>query len=124
LDTNFDNLNDNLNTNVLINPISEEMKNIKTNSMIFGILSSDRYNNIDEYKLINALKEKLDLSFILIQTGIKSESTPRLFDYKITIKKVNDIVCVHFTYPHLLVYGLELLNIDNSNFSVRLEPII
>lgn len=124
LDTNFDNLNDNLNTNVLINPISEEMKNIKTNSMIFGILSSDRYNNIDEYKLINALKEKLDLSFILIQTGIKSESTPRLFDYKITIKKVNDIVCVHFTYPHLLVYGLELLNLDNSNFSVRLEPII
>ena len=124
LDTNLDNLDNNLNTNVLINPISEEMKNIKSNSMVFGIFSSDRYNNIDEYKLINALKEKLDLSFILIQTGIKSESTPRLFDYKITIKKVNDIVCVHFTHPHLQVYGLELLNIDNSNFSVRLDPII
>ena len=124
LDTKFDNLDNNLNTNVLINPISEEMKNIKSNSMIFGILSSDRYDNIDEYKLINALKEKLDLSFILIQTGIKSESTPRRFDYKITIKKVNDIICVHFTQPHLRVYGLELLNIDNSNFSVRLDPII
>lgn len=124
LDTNFDNMDNNLNTNVLINPISEEMNNIKSNSMIFGILSSDIYNNIDDYKLINALKEKLDLSFILIQTGIKSESTPRLFDYKITVKKVNDIVCVHFTYPHLLVYGLELLNIGNSNFSVRLDPII
>ena len=108
LDTKFDNLDNNLNTNVLINPISEEMKNIKSNSMIFGILSSDRYNNIDEYKLINALKEKLDLSFILIQTGIKSESTPGRFDYKITIKKVNDIVCVYFTQPHLRVYGLEL----------------
>jgi archaellum biogenesis ATPase FlaH len=124
LDTKFDNLDNNLNTNVLINPISEEMKNIKSNSMIFGILSSDRYNNIDEYKLINALKEKLDLSFILIQTGIKSESTPRRFDYNITIKKVNDIVCVHFTQPRLRVYGLELLNMDNSNISVRLDPII
>ena len=124
LDTNFDNLENILNTDLLINPISEETKNIKSNSMIFGILNFDRYKNIDEYKLINALKDKLDLSFLLFQTGIKSELNPRLFDYKITIKNVNDIVCIHLTHPYLRVYGLELVNIENSNFSIRIDPLI
>lgn len=124
LDTNSDNLDNTLNTDLLINPISEETKNIKSNSMIFGILNFDRYKNIDEYKLINTLKDKLDLSFLLFQTGIKSELTPRLFDYKITIKNFNDIVCIHLTHPYLRVYGLELVNIENSNFSIRIDPLI
>ncbi|MGZ5485865.1 MAG: hypothetical protein ACXWFB_08155, partial [Nitrososphaeraceae archaeon] len=124
LDTNSDNLDNTLNTDLLINPISEETKNIKSNSMIFGILNFDRYKNIDEYKLINTLKDKLDLSFLLSQTGIKSELTPRLFDYKITIKNFNDIVCIHLTHPYLRVYGLELVNIENSNFSIRIDPLI
>jgi hypothetical protein len=124
LDTNLDNLDNNQNADVLINPITEEMKNIKLNSMIFGILNFDRYKNIDEYKLINALKEKLDLSFLLLKTGIKSELTPSLFDYKITIKNVNDIVCIHLTHPYLRVYGLELVNIENSNFSIKIDPLI
>jgi KaiC/GvpD/RAD55 family RecA-like ATPase len=124
LDTNLDNLGNTLNADVLINPITEETKNIKLNSMIFGIFNFDRYKNIDEYKLINALKEKLDLSFLLLQTGIKSELTPSLFDYKITIKNVNDIVCIHVTHPYLRVYGLELVNIENSNFSIKIDPLI
>ncbi|MGZ5471721.1 MAG: RAD55 family ATPase [Nitrososphaeraceae archaeon] len=124
LDTNSDNLDNTLNTDLLINPISEETKNIKSNSMIFGILNFDRYKNIDEYKLINTLKDKLDLSFLLSQTGIKSELTPRLFDYKITIKNFNDIVCIHLTHPYLRVYGLELVNIENSNFSIKIDPLI
>jgi len=124
LDTNSDNLDNTLNTDLLINPISEETKNIKSNSMVFGILNFDRYKNIDEYKLINTLKDKLDLSFLLFQTGIKSELTPRLFDYKITIKNFNDIVCIHLTHPYLRVYGLELVNIENSNFSIRIDPLI
>jgi hypothetical protein len=124
LDTNSDNLDNTLNTDLLINPISEETKNIKSNSMVFGILNFDRYKNIDEYKLINTLKDKLDLSFLLFQTEIKSELTPRLFDYKITIKNFNDIVCIHLTHPYLRVYGLELVNIENSNFSIRIDPLI
>jgi hypothetical protein len=124
LDTNFDNLDNNLNTDLLINPISEKIKNIKSNSMIFGILNFDRYKNIDEYKLVNALKEKLDLSFILLQTGIKSELSPRLFDYKLTTKNLNDVVCIQLTHPYLRLYGLEIVNIENSSFSIRIDPLI
>jgi hypothetical protein len=124
LDTNFDNLDNNLNTDLLINPISEKIKNIKSNSMIFGILNFDRYKNIDEYKLVNALKEKLDLSFILLQTGINSELSPRLFDYKLTTKNLNDVVCIQLTHPYLRLYGLEIVNIENSSFSIRIDPLI
>ncbi len=124
LETNIENLNDNLTTDLLINPISTEIKNIKTNSMIFSILNFDRYKNIDVYKLINALKEKLDLSFLLLQTGIRSELSPGLFDYKLTIKNFNDVICIHLTYPYLRLYGLEVVNIEKSNFSIRLDPLI
>jgi hypothetical protein len=124
LETNIENLNDNLTTDLLINPISTEIKNIKTNSMIFSILNFDRYKNIDVYKLINALKEKLDLSFLLLQTGNRSELSPRLFDYKLTIKNFNDVICIHLTYPYLRLYGLEVLNIEKSNFLIRLDPLI
>ena len=124
LDTNYDNLDNNLNTDLLFNPISEEIKNFKSNSMIFGILNFDRYKNIDDYKLINTLKEKLDLSFLLVQTGIKPQLSPQLFDYKLTIKNFNDVICIHLTYPYLGLYGLEVVNRETSNFSIRIDPLI
>jgi hypothetical protein len=124
LGTNFDNLVNNSNTDLLLNHISEEITNIKSNSMIFGILNFERYKNIDEYKLINMLKEKLDLSFLLVQTGIKPELSSQLFDYKLTINNFNDVICIHLTYPCLGLYGLEIVNRETSNFSIRVDPLI
>src|SRR5215211_5669163 len=117
-------LDHNSNTDLLINHISEEITNIKSNSMIFGILNFERYKNIDEYKLINMLKEKLDLSFLLVQTGIKPELSSQLFDYKLTINNFNDVICIHLTYPCLGLYGLEIVNRETSNFSIRVDPLI
>jgi archaellum biogenesis ATPase FlaH len=124
LGTNFDNLVNNSNTDLLLNHISEEITNIKSNSMIFGILNFERYKNIDEYKLINMLKEKLDLSFLLVQTGIKPELSSQLFDYKLTINNFNDVICIHLTYPCLGLYGLEIVNRETSNFSIRVDPLL
>jgi archaellum biogenesis ATPase FlaH len=122
LDTNFDNSGDNLNNDLSINHIAEEITNIQSNSMVFGILNFENYKNIDEFKLINTLREKLDLTFLLVQTGSKSELSPRLFDYKLTIKNFNDVLCIHLTYPYLGLYGLEVVN--KETFSIRIDPLI
>jgi KaiC/GvpD/RAD55 family RecA-like ATPase len=122
LDTNSEILGSNLNNDILSNYIVEEITKIQSNSMIFGILNFERYKNIDEDKLINTLREKLDLSFLLVKTGIKSELSPRLFDYKLTITNLKDVLCIQLTYPYLGLYGLEVVN--KETFSIRIDPLI
>ena len=122
LDTNSENLGSNLNNDILSNYIAEEITKIQSNSMIFGILNFERYKNIDEDKLINTLREKLDLSFLLVKTGIKSELSPRLFDYKLTITNLKDMLCIQLTYPYVGLYGLEVMN--KETFSIRIDPLI
>jgi len=124
LNSNSDSLNHHLNTDLLFSFFSKELNNVKSNSMIFSILNLDKYKNIDDYKWINFLREKTDLSFLVHEIGNKSELDQKLFDFKITITRFNDIVCINLKHPYSRIYGLEIENMNNSNTLIRVDPLI
>lgn len=118
------NNNNNLNTDLLFSFFSKELNNVKSNSMIFSIFNLNKYKNIADYKLINLLREKVDLSFLVHQIGNKSEIDQKLFDFKIKITRLNDVICINLRHPYLRVYGLEIENMNNSNILIRIDPLI
>ncbi|HEX6294585.1 MAG TPA: gas vesicle protein GvpD P-loop domain-containing protein [Nitrososphaeraceae archaeon] len=118
------NNNNNFDTDLLSSSFSKELNNIKSNSMLFSILNLDKYKNIVDYKLINLLREKIDLSFLVHQIGNKSELDQKLFDFKIKITRLNDVICINLRYPYSRIYGLEIENTNNSNTSIRIDPLI
>lgn len=112
-------------TDVLLDSFSKEINNIESNPMLFSILDLDNYQNIDNYKLTNLLREKIDLSFVVQELGKNSELDHKLFDFKIKINRFNDMICVTLEHPYLRVYGLEIdNNNNNSNLSIRIDPLI
>ena len=118
------NNNNNLNTDQLFSFFSKELINIKPNSMIFSILNLDKYKNIEGYKLINFLREKVDLSFLIHEIGNKYELDQKSFDFKIKITRLNDVICINLTHPYSRIYGLEIENMNNSNTLIRVDPLI
>jgi archaellum biogenesis ATPase FlaH len=124
LNSNSDSLNNPINTDLLFSFFSKELNNVKSNSMIFSILSLDKYKNIDDYEWINLLREKTDLSFLVHEIGDKSELDQKLFDIKIKITRFNDIICINLKHPYSRIYGLEIENINNSNILIRVDPLI
>jgi archaellum biogenesis ATPase FlaH len=124
LNSNSDSSNNHLNTNLLFSFFSKELNNVKPNSMIFSILNLDKYKNIDDYKWINFLREKTDLSFLVHKIGNKSELDQKLFDFKIKITRFNDVICINLIHPYSRIYGLEIENISNSNTFIRVDPLI
>lgn len=124
LNSNSDSLNNHPNTDLLFSFFSKELNNVKSNSMIFSILNLDKYKNIDNYKWINFLREKTDLSFLVHEIGNKSELDQNLFDIKIKITRFNDIICINLKYPYSRIYGFEIENMNNSNVLIRVDPLI
>ncbi len=124
LNSNSDSLNNHPNTDLLFSFFSKELNNVKSNSMIFSILNLDKYKNIDNYKWINFLREKTDLSFLVHEIGNKSELDQNLFDIKIKITRFNDMICINLKYPYSRIYGLEIENMNNSNVLIRVDPLI
>ncbi|HJU58409.1 MAG TPA: hypothetical protein VJ583_01565, partial [Nitrososphaeraceae archaeon] len=116
--------NNNLNTDLLSSSFFKEVNNIKSNSLIFSILNLDKYKNIVDYKSINFLREKIDLSFLVHQIGNKSELDQKLFDFKIKITRLNDVICINLRHPYSRIYGLEIENMNNSNTLIRIDPLI
>jgi archaellum biogenesis ATPase FlaH len=116
--------NNNINTDQLFSFFSKELINIKPNSMIFSILNLDKYKNIEGYKLINFLREKVDLSFLIHEIGNKDELDQKSFDFKIKITRLNDVICINLTHPYSRIYGLEIENMNNSNTLIRVDPLI
>ena len=116
--------NNNLDTDLLSSSFFKELNNIKSNSMIFSILNLDKYKNIVDYKLINFLREKIDLSFLVHEIGNKSELDQKLFDFKIKVTRLNDVICINLRHPYSRIYGLEIENMNNSNTLIRIDPLI
>ncbi|MGE0243209.1 MAG: RAD55 family ATPase [Nitrososphaeraceae archaeon] len=122
--SNFDNQN-NFNKIDIFSLFSKELKNINSNSMLFSILDLDSYKNVDYYKLINFLREKTDLSFLLRETGKSSEIDQKWFDYKIKISCINNIICINLKYPYLRIYGFEIEKLNNLNtILTRIDPLV
>lgn len=114
----------NLNTDLLFSFFSKELNNVKSNSMIFSILNLDNCKNIADYKLINFLREKIDLSFLVHEIGNQFELDQKLFDFKIRIFRLNDVICINLKYPYSRIYGLEIEKMNNSNTLIRVDPLI
>lgn len=124
LNSSADSYNNNINTDQLFSFFSKELINIKPNSMIFSILNLDKYKNIEGYKLINFLREKVDLSFLIHEIGNKYELDQKSFDFKIKITRLNDVICINLKHPYSRIYGLEIENMNNSNTLIRVDPLI
>lgn len=118
------NNNNNINNDQLFSFFSKEFNNIKPNSMIFSILNLDKYKNIEDYKLMNFLREKVDLSFLIHEIGNKCELDQESFDFKIKITRLNDVICINLKHPYSRIYGLEIENMNNSNTLIRVDPLI
>jgi archaellum biogenesis ATPase FlaH len=124
LNSNSDGLNNHPDNDLLFSFFSKELKNVKSDSMIFSILNLDKYKNIDDYEWINFLREKTDLSFLVHEIGNKSELDQNLFDIKIKITRFNDIIYINLKYPYSRIYGLEIENMNNSNVLIRVDPLL
>ena len=122
--SNYDN-QDNFNKTDMFSLFSKELKNIKSNSMLFSVLNLDCHKNVDYFKLINFLRENMDLSYFVRQTGKSSETDEKWFDYKIKISCLNDIICINLKQPYSRIYGFEIEKINNLNTMLtRIYPLI
>ncbi|HET8792450.1 MAG TPA: gas vesicle protein GvpD P-loop domain-containing protein [Nitrososphaeraceae archaeon] len=122
--SNYDNQN-NFNKTEIFSLFSKELKNTKSNSMLFSILNLDCYKNVDYFKLINFLRENMDLSYFVLQTGKSSEIDDKWFDYKIKISCFNDLICINLKKPYPRIYGFEIEKINNLNtILTRIYPLV
>ncbi|HET7644362.1 MAG TPA: hypothetical protein VFK40_12710, partial [Nitrososphaeraceae archaeon] len=116
---------DNFNKTEIFSLFSKELKNIKSNSMLFSVLNLDCYKNVDYFKLINFLRENMDLSYFVRQTHKNSEIDEKWFDYKIKISCFNHIICINLKQPYPRIYGFEIEKINNLNtILTRIYPLI